>query len=215
MRKHGGRSSRERPESRRQRRGPGPGLGERPLRRANVTSPHPHRLPPESARSAGDPRAGPGHRPRPAASTRRRPGSGAARRHHAGHPEDPPAADLQDRHRPRGDGTSGGERGGPGGCAEAPAACAADPALGESAGGFVAGSLGSGGRTPEAWWQMAWSTRPAGLGRGARGGGAEGEGRPGSPGGGARAAAAGAQVGEGGGDVELVRRGGLGVGNPS
>uniref|UniRef100_A0A5F9DEE6 RAD23 homolog B, nucleotide excision repair protein n=1 Tax=Oryctolagus cuniculus TaxID=9986 RepID=A0A5F9DEE6_RABIT len=104
VRKHGGRSSRERPESRRQRRGPGLGLGERPLRRANVTSPHPHRLPPESARSAGDPRAGPGHRPRPAASTRRRPGSGAARRHHAGHPEDPSAADLQDRHRPRGDG---------------------------------------------------------------------------------------------------------------
>ena len=110
-RKHGGPCSRGRPQSRRQRRGPGPGLGERPLCRANVTSPHPHRFPPECARSAGDPGAPPGHRPRPAASTRSRPGSGAARRHHAGHPEDPPAADLQDRHRPRRDGECGGSAG--------------------------------------------------------------------------------------------------------
>ncbi|XP_023389240.1 UV excision repair protein RAD23 homolog B, partial [Pteropus vampyrus] len=103
VRKHGGPSSWGRPQSRRQRRGPGPVLGERPLHRANVTSPHPHRLPPECTRSSGNPGAPPGHRPRPAASTRSRPGSRAARRHHAGHPEDSPAADFQDRHRPRGD----------------------------------------------------------------------------------------------------------------
>ena len=49
---------------------PGSSAGGRPLCRANVTSPHPHRSPPECARSAGNTRAPPGHRPCPAASTR-------------------------------------------------------------------------------------------------------------------------------------------------
>lgn len=201
-------------------------------------APTPHRLPPEDARSAGDPGAPPGHRPRPAASTRSRPSSGAARRHHAGHPEDPPAADLQDRHRPRRDGASGWDRGaqagrgrpragrgerewpaGPGRwaarwfCAlgrglspeQGPAArqsgespqhtreCRGSLGLGpraldkacwlwtgprvpapaawgppepsEFAAGFVVGVRGSSQRTEaEAWWQMAWSTRPRGTG---------------------------------------------------
>lgn len=43
----------------------------------------------------------------------------------------------------------------------------------------MAGVRGRGGRTPRAWWQMAWSTRPrgpGGLSLGALGGGPEGEG---------------------------------------
>ena len=71
----------------------------------------------------------------------------------------------------------------------------------ELAVGFVAGVRGSSGRTPNPWWQMAWSTRPrgtGGLGLGALGGGARGGGEvraasvvePGSP-------MVGARVGEG------------------
>lgn len=64
--------------------------------------------------------------------------------------------------------------------------------------GFVAGERGSSGRTPKAWWQMAWSAHPAGLGLGARASGAGGGwGGPGRLGSGAWLSGVGAQVGEG------------------
>ncbi|XP_036117636.1 UV excision repair protein RAD23 homolog B [Molossus molossus] len=61
LRKQGSPSSRERPQSRKQRHGPRPPLEERPLRRANVTNPPP---PPPSSRVQGA-RATPGGPPRP------------------------------------------------------------------------------------------------------------------------------------------------------
>ncbi|EHB15233.1 hypothetical protein GW7_11221 [Heterocephalus glaber] len=75
-----------------------------------MTSPGFHRFPPESERSAGNPGAGqatdPAQRPAPGAGL-----ASGLKRHHAGHPEDPPATDFQDRRRPgRDDGPPATER---------------------------------------------------------------------------------------------------------